>query len=125
MSANLATSPRAYRQSAVLTAPPEQLVVMLYDGARRFLHQAAVAMRSDEIELTHNKLRRAESILAHLADTLDFEQGGEIAVRLGSIYHFCTRHLNRARVERDPEKVEQVSQLLGELRDAWAQIARR
>ena len=45
MSSNLAASPQAYRESAILTAPPERLVVMLYDGARRFLHQAAVAMR--------------------------------------------------------------------------------
>jgi flagellar protein FliS len=121
MSTHVASSPNAYRTSAVLTASPERLVVMLYDGARRFLHQAAVAMRERDVELTHLKLRRAESIIAHLNDTLDLEQG-EIAVRLRAIYLFSERHLNQARIHRDPAKIEEVGSLLGELRDAWAAI---
>ena len=64
-------SPNAYRASAVLTASPGQLVVMLYDGARRFLHQAAVAMAEGQIVLAHNKLTRAEDIIRHLRSTLD------------------------------------------------------
>ncbi len=117
-----AASPNAYRQSAVLTASPEQLVVMLYDGARRFLFQAAVAMREGNYQVSHVKLRRAEDIIAHLRDTLDLEQG-EVAGRLQSIYLFCNRHLNEARIQRDPEKLEQVSRLLGDLRDAWSTVA--
>src|SRR5947209_8634320 len=105
MSTHLASSRRAYQQSAVLTAPPEQLVVMLYDGARRFLHQSAIAMHNKDVELTHMKLRRAEAIITHLRDTLDFERGGEIAPQLQGIYLFCIRHLNKARVERDPALV--------------------
>jgi flagellar protein FliS len=118
---NLASPPRAYRESAVLSAQPEQLVVMLYDGARRFLHQASVAMRDQQIELSHRKLRRAEDILLHLRDALDMEQG-EIAVRLESIYLFCESYLMQARLDRDPAKVDRVSAMLGELRDAWAAI---
>jgi flagellar protein FliS len=115
-------SPKAYRQSAVLTATPEQLVVMLYDGARRFLSQAASAMRNDDVQTAHVKLRRAEAIIMHLRNTLDLEQG-EIPARLQSIYLFCTRHLNEARVQRDPVKIEEVSNLLGELREAWGTIS--
>ncbi len=76
-----AASPNAYRESAVLSAPPEMLVVMLYDGARRFLFQAGVAMQNQQIELSHRKLRRAEDIIQHLRDTLDMEQG-ELPQRL-------------------------------------------
>jgi flagellar secretion chaperone FliS len=122
MNQQLAASPSAYRQSAVLTASPEQLVVMLYDGARRFLGQAAAAMRSGNIEASHHKLRRAEAIISHLRDTLDLDQG-DIAERLQAIYLFCSRHLNDARVQRDPQKIEQVSALLGELRSAWSSVA--
>lgn len=122
MSMHVVPSPRAYRQSAILTATPGQLVVMLYDGLHRFLHQAAVAMGDGEIELAHNKLRRAEDILAHLLETLDHSQG-EIAGRLEAIYRFCQRHLNEARFERDPARIEQVAELLGRLRGTWAQVA--
>jgi flagellar protein FliS len=117
-----AASPQAYRQGAVLAASRGQLVVMLYDGARRFLRQAAVAMREGQVEQGHIKLRRAEMIIAHLDATLDFEQG-QISERLHAIYTFCLGHLNSARHTQDADKLEQVSDLLGELREAWAQVA--
>ena len=122
MNAYIASSRHAYREAAVLTATGEQLMVMLYDGARRFLHQGAVAMAARDIELSHNKLRRAELIVMHLNDTLDLE-AGDLAMNLRSVYLFCQQHLLRARLERDPTKVEEVSALLGQLRDAWAEIA--
>ena len=75
-------TPQAYRENAVLSATPEQLVVMLYDGAQRFLRQAGKAMRGGEIERTHNALRRAEMIVAHLDSVLDYEQGEPIASQL-------------------------------------------
>lgn len=118
------TAPRdQYQRSAVLTASQEQLIVMLYDGANRFLAQAGVAMSERQIEIAHNKLRRAEMIISHLQASLDFERGGELAPRLAAIYSFCQRHLNQARFNADPEAIEQVRALLGTLRDAWAQIA--
>jgi flagellar protein FliS len=121
MSAHLAASPNAYRESAVLTASKERLVVMLYDGACRFLEQAATAMRAGDIGGTHVKLRRGEAIISHLQNTLDMEQG-EIAKNLLVIYLFCRRHLNRARVERDPRKIDDVIRLLAQLREAWDAI---
>ena len=123
MYSQLASSPSAYRQSAVLTASPEQLVVMLYDGARRFLGQATAAMRADDIETAHLKLRRAEAIIAHLRDTLDLDQG-DIAGR-GCRRSTCsaTAISTRRAVKRDPQKIEQVNSLLGELRSAWSSVA--
>jgi flagellar secretion chaperone FliS len=106
----------------VLSAQPEQLIVMLYDGARRLLHQAAIAMGDGQVELAHRKLRRTEDILLHLREVLDMEQGGEIATHLQSIYLFCQSYLLKARLDRDPAKIDRVSALLGELRDAWATI---
>ena len=121
MSANAYAS-QGYRENSVLTATPERLVVMLYDGANRFLIQAAAAMRSDAHATTNSKLQRAEAIIDELMATLDMDQG-EVSERLQSIYLFCRRTLMEARVERDAQKVDQVAGLLGELREAWAQIA--
>ena len=68
-------------------------------------------------------MRRAEAIIDELTCTLDHERGGEVASRLQGIYVFCRRHLIEASLEQDPTKIEQVSELLGELREAWAEIA--
>jgi flagellar protein FliS len=112
----------AYRSSSVLTAPAEQLIVMLYDGARRFLHQAATAMRERRIALAHAKLARAEDILRHLRATLDMEQGGQISERLRAIYTFCLVHCTKARFNQDAGKLDEVSSLLAGLRESWAAI---
>jgi flagellar protein FliS len=111
----------AYREASILTASRERRVVMLYDGAVRFLTQAAYAMRSGDVVLTHAKMRRGEAIVAHLQHTLDLSQG-PIAHNLLSIYLFCRRHLNEARMERNPEKIDDVVRLLAELREAWDAI---
>lgn len=119
---SLQTAPAAYRESSVLTASPGHLVVLLYDGARRFLYQAAVAMREEQLGRSNERLQRAEAIVDELIATLD-PSAGEIAENLKQIYLFVKRHLMEARIERDPDKIEQASGLLGELRESWAQIA--
>ena len=113
--------PNAYREASIMTASPEQLVVMLYDGAGRFLRQAEGAMLDASWLLASEKLSRAEAIIDELLATLDMD-AGEVAERLQSIYVFCKTRLIEARLERDPGRVDQVARLLAELRDAWATI---
>jgi flagellar protein FliS len=115
-------SPQAYRQSAVLTATPEQLVVMLYDGAVRFLRQAEIAMREGAFLHSYEKLGRGEAIIDELIATLNMDTG-EIAERLQAIYVFQKRTLIEARVQRDDVKIGQVVALLSSLREAWAKLA--
>jgi flagellar protein FliS len=117
-----AQASRAYTESSVLTAPPERLVVMLYDGAGRFLARAAAAIRAGEQGAAGEPLGRAQAILHELLATLD-PSAGEVTERLQSIYLFCERTLVEAQLQRDADKVERVAELLAELRDAWAQIA--
>jgi flagellar protein FliS len=115
-------SSKAYRQNAVLSASPAQLVVELYDGARRFRRQAADAMDEREIERTHQKLRRAEMIIDHLNSVIDDDQG-EISTHLHAVYAFYLAHLNEARMSQDPEMVREVASMLGQLREAWKEVA--
>lgn len=115
-------SSKAYRQNAVLSASPAQLVVELYDGARRFLRQAAEAMSAREIERAHQKLRRAEMIIDHLDGVID-DDAGEISSQLHAIYAFYLAHLNEARLTQSPDKVLDVAAMLGQLREAWKQVA--
>jgi flagellar secretion chaperone FliS len=115
-------SPQTYRDSAVLTATPAQLVVMLYDGANRFLRQAEVVMAEGAYSHASERLQRAEAIIDELLHTLNMD-AGEISVSLQAIYLFCRRHLSEARLERSAHKIGEVRTLLGDLRDAWAQIS--
>jgi len=117
-----APAPHAYRESAVLTATPEQLVVMLYDGANRFLTQSAIAMRDGRAGLAGEKLRRAEAIIDELLATLDMSVG-EIADRLQALYLFFKEHLMSARLKQDAGKVDEVAHFMRELRSSWAAVA--
>ena len=115
----------AYQQQSILTAPPERLVVMLYDGCLRFLNQAAYAMREDNRARPTPACGVPRRSSTSSRRTLDHKRGGEIAGRLQGIYVFCRRHLLDARRANDADMVDKVAELLAELRDAWAEIADR
>ena len=119
---NYTSANQAYTESSILTAPPERLVVMLYDGAIRFLTQSAFAMRAGDRELFAGRLRRGQAIIDELNLTLDMSQG-EVAMQLRGIYLFCKRHLIEAHLQCDPDRVDRVVGLLSELRESWQQIA--
>ncbi|HWI07585.1 MAG TPA: flagellar export chaperone FliS [Solirubrobacteraceae bacterium] len=122
MNAYATSSHASYRESAILTAPPEQLVIMLYDGCHRFLLQAIAAMTAGNAAEAGERLGRATAIIDELQSSLDLSAGA-IAQRLDGIYVFCRRHLAEGLCERDPSKLEQVDRLLRQLRDGWAQAA--
>ena len=115
-------APKSYQLNDILTAPPGRLVVLLYDGAGRFLRRSAAAMRAGEVQRANSSMQRAEAIIDELLVTLNYEQGGEIATSLRDVYLFCRRLLNESRVEQDAAKIDSVVDLLAELREAWAQI---
>jgi flagellar secretion chaperone FliS len=112
----------AYTEASVMTASPEKLVIMLYDGAIRFLTQAAAALRAGALTQSRDRVRRGQAVIEELNRSLDLSQG-EVAVRLRSIYGFCTRHLIESTAQSDPDGYEQVVELLAGLRESWAEIA--
>jgi flagellar protein FliS len=122
MNAYASNSHASYRTSAILTASPEQLVIMLYDGCHRFLLQSITAMREGSMSAARERFARATAIIDELQRTLDMS-AGVVAERLDGIYVFCQRHLAEGLSEGKPEKLEQVDELLRELRDGWAQAA--
>jgi flagellar protein FliS len=122
MTAYASASPAAYKTQSIMTATPGRLVVMLYDGAIRFLYQAAVLLREGTPAKALERMDRGEAIIDHLLLTLDMS-AGEIAERLEGIYVFSKRLLREARFEQDADKVDLVRGYLSELRESWAQIA--
>ncbi len=112
-----------YRKNAVLGASPAQLVVMLYDGALRFIEAGRAAMRAKDITRQNEALQRAQKIVSELLSTLDHDKGGEIATNLANLYYFVLSSLMEANIHDKEEPLDAASATLRELREAWVQIA--
>lgn len=110
-----------YKNNQILTASPEQILIMLYDGAIRFCRQAMNAMDEGQKTLQGEKIDRAMAIICEFSNTLDHGVGGEIAENLDALYGFMTRELIRANLQNDRKALETVESLLGDLRETWAE----
>ncbi len=113
-----------YRATQTQTATGAELVVMLYEGAIRFLQQALGALASDDIQGAHNALVRAQRIVEELQIRIDRERG-PVSDGLNALYAFMLRELEAANAKKDPQKVLAAIGLLRELLTAWRQAARQ
>ena len=121
---------RAYRANAVLTAPPGQLVLILYDGALSALAtaRAGFARPASDIkrfEVINRGIRKARDIIAELQSTLNFDVDNEFATTMHRLYDYYNRRLFEANVQKVEAPVIEIEKLLGELRDAWAEMLRK
>lgn len=114
-----------YRQNSVETSTPTRMVVMLYDGAIRFLSQALPAMHARQFDRQSEMIGKAQDIIAHLRDTLDFGAGGAVAKHLSGFYGGLLNALTEANIHDRPEQIEQSIAALRELREAWAEVDRQ
>lgn len=109
-----------YRQTSIQTAPPEQLVVMLYDGAIRSLEQAKLAIQSSQDP--SEAIAKAQDIIAELAASLN-HSAGELAGNLAQLYNFWIQRLFQAQIQRDATRIDEVITMARDLREAWVTIA--
>lgn len=114
-----------YLRNTVETATPTRLVVMLYDGAIRFLSQALPAMRSRDFEAQTRFLGKAQDIISHLHAHLDYEAGGSVARQLATVYGPMYDMLTYANIFNDTGRVERVIEVLRDLREAWVEVDRQ
>ena len=112
----------AYQEAAVTTQSKGKLVVMLYDGAIKFLKQAIKEIEAGNTEEKGKYISKALDILFELNAVLDMEAGGEVATNLRNLYLFMGRHLTEANAKQDIAKIEDVIKLLEELNQGWKAI---
>lgn len=110
-----------YRQNQIMTATPQQLVLMLYDRALRDLGQAAQAIEENDPMAANKSLQHLEDILNELLMGLDLDQGGEIALNLGRMYDYYIVRAREANIEKNATIVEELKTQIGELRQTWAE----
>jgi flagellar protein FliS len=112
----------AYRQTAIGTQSKGRLIVMLYDGAIKFMKLAIAELEAGELAAKGQYINRAQDILRELNIVLDMEAGGEIAGNLRRLYAFMIRRLSEANAERDPQMIREVIGLMEELNQSWKAI---
>jgi len=110
-----------YQQNQVYTASPEQILLMLYDGAIRFTRRAIAGIDEDQPELKSTGISKAMAIISEFSNSLDHAVGGQIAEDLDALYHFMMRELSSANLKNDIEKLRNVEKLLMDLRQTWGE----
>lgn len=115
----------AYRKNAAMGASPVQLVVMLYDGAIRFMEEGKRAMAEKNYEVQNAKLQRAQKIVMELMGSLDFAQGGEVAKNLFNLYEFALNEIIEGNLTDDLKRIDNAQKTMSELREAWVTIQRQ
>ena len=116
------TGVKTYQETAVTTQSKGKLVVMLYDGAIKFLKMAIKEIEVKNPEAKGEYISKATDILFELNTVLDTEAGGEVAANLRKLYLFMGRHLSEANAKQDIGKVQEVIKLLEELNQGWKAI---
>ncbi len=117
---------QSYLRVATGTASPGHLVLMLYDGAIRFLQRAIEGFGLEDPcefnETINNNVQRAQAILNELNSALDLRQGGELATHLQGIYFYLDRRLQESNLRKEPAGIEEAISRLEVLRDAWREM---
>ena len=111
-----------YQENVVNTQSKGRLIVMLYDGAIRFLKLAIREMENKNYEAKGRYINRALDIINELNVVLDMDAGGEIALNLRQLYIFMNRHLSQANIQCDPQLVREVIKLMEVLNQGWKAI---
>jgi len=112
-----------YREMEVLSATPGQLVVLLYDHLLMSLRRARTAMDAHDLEQLSESLEKGRTALTELLVTLDRERGGEVAANLAALYSFLLGELVQVGIRGDAARLDRVTRMIGELRDAFAHLA--
>ena len=113
-----------YRETQIMTASQGKLVVLLYEGAIKFIDAALGALEKKNYENVNNSLLRAQDILTELALSINFDVG-EIASKMYNLYMYFNRKLVEANIRKEKEPMLEVREMLGSLLEAWRQVADR
>ena len=112
----------AYQEAAVTTQSKGRLIVLLYDGAIKFMKLAIKELEAGNFEAKGQYIARTQGIINELNVVLDTDAGGEIAANLRRLYLFMNRRLTEANTKKDPQRIREVIKLMEELNKSWKAI---
>lgn len=109
-----------YKQNTIKTATPEELTLMLYEGAIKFMNIAIVSIEKEDITKKHESLLRAQSIITELRATLNPDI--EISKELDNLYDFILTKLVEGNISNDTAAIEDALNIAYDLRDTWKEV---
>ena len=116
---NAANTANVYKNQQIMTASPEELTLMLYNGAIRFIVESMQALEQGNLEKANAANLRAQDIVREFMCTLDMEY--EISQNYFKLYDYIEYRLIQANIKKDKSQLEEAKNLLAELRDTWMQ----
>lgn len=111
-----------YKINDVSTANRVKLVVMLYDGAIRFLKEAKKRIETNDVPGRSNYLGKALRIVGELHGSLNLRDGGEIAQQLDRLYSFLNAQITMANATGSVTHIDDSLNVLETLRDGWSRV---
>jgi flagellar secretion chaperone FliS len=125
MTATNASAATKYQQNQVNQADPVQLIVLLYDGALSRIAQAKQRLQDGDVVYAGVAVTKAQAIIAQLRNSLNMDEGGEIAENLNRLYLYLHELFVKVVRENKSEPLDEATVLLNELRGAWADLAKQ
>ena len=113
----------SYRTTQVQSRTPLELVVMLYDGALKFMGKARDAIERRDIPARRDALSRTLAIISELQSTLNLQEGGQVAAELDRLYSYSNVRLLEAAMKNEVAAIDDVKRVFEILRDGWNTIA--
>lgn len=110
-------SANAYKQQQILTATPEQLILMLYNGCIKFINESVKAMEEKDIQKAHNSCIRAQDIVTELMASLDMNY--PIAKEMAALYEYANHELVMANMKKEASHLENAKMVITNIREGW------
>jgi flagellar protein FliS len=108
-------------KNQINTTSAENLVTMLYDGARKFINKSIKALEDDNVQEANHNLLRAQNILAELMAGVNFE-AGDLAKNLYSLYEYIHYLLIQSNLQKEIKPAQEALTMISELREAWVKM---
>jgi flagellar protein FliS len=117
----------SYKETQIKTASQGKLILMMYEGAVKYLKHAESELKKDKPKLdsANTSITKAQDLITELTVSLDFEKGGEIASNLFSLYMFFNQELRAANFKKDPEPIKRIRSMLEDLQSAWVEAVKK
>ncbi len=111
-----------YLKTQIMTASPEALQLMLWDGAIRFAQQGRDAILKKDIEGSYRLLLRSQKIITEMSASLRHDVNPELCKNLAALYNFIYRQLVDANVRKDVNAVNEAIKLMQHQRETWVML---